>query len=131
VEPVEAATVEPRAGTIRVLAEGDGDQVLTLVKNMLLTYGFRWDPEGLDADVLAPDRYLQDGGTFLVLERDGHIMGTIAGRRLDRERLELCRISENAGRARFVDRALALCARLALGLTLISTRRTDPAPGPG
>ncbi|MEB3205019.1 MAG: GNAT family N-acetyltransferase [Candidatus Sericytochromatia bacterium] len=91
-EPVEATTVEPRAGTIRVLADGDGDQVLTLVKNMLLTYGFRWDPEGLDADVLAPERYLQEGGTFLVLERDGHIMGTIAGRRLDRERLELCRM---------------------------------------
>ncbi|MEB3237917.1 MAG: GNAT family N-acetyltransferase [Candidatus Sericytochromatia bacterium] len=91
-ESVEPLAAEPHAGLIRVLADGDGDQVLTLVKNMLLTYGFRWDPDGLDADVLAPERYLQDGGTFLVLERDGHIMGTIAARRLDGECLELCRM---------------------------------------
>ncbi|MEB3298660.1 MAG: GNAT family N-acetyltransferase [Candidatus Sericytochromatia bacterium] len=88
----ESAVSGEGIGEIRVLGDEDGEQVLTLVKNMLLTYGFRWDPDGDDADVLEPRRYVEEGGTFLVLVRDGHIMGTLAARKLDNRRLELRRM---------------------------------------
>lgn len=77
---------------IRALDEGDCDQVVNLVKNMLLTHGFSWDPEGEDRDVADPRSYGRSGGTFLVLERNARIIGTIAARRLDSERVELCRM---------------------------------------
>ncbi|MBM3274123.1 MAG: GNAT family N-acetyltransferase [Candidatus Sericytochromatia bacterium] len=65
---------------------------MSLVKNVLLTYGFSWDPDRQDRDVLDPAAYGRDGGTFLVLEKGDEILGTIAARRLDDDRVELRRM---------------------------------------
>ncbi|MBU6428461.1 MAG: GNAT family N-acetyltransferase [Cyanobacteria bacterium REEB65] len=77
---------------IRPFAEGDREQVVALVQNMLLTHGLGWDPAGSDRDVTDPGAYGRDGGTFLVLEGGGKIFGTIAARRLESGSAELCRM---------------------------------------
>lgn len=78
--------------TIRGYRLGDELQVEALVKNVLLAYGFPWDPDGRDRDVRDPGAYGQSGGTFLVLELGNQILGTIAARRLDPRRVELRRM---------------------------------------
>ncbi|MBM3268871.1 MAG: GNAT family N-acetyltransferase [Candidatus Sericytochromatia bacterium] len=82
----------PQTWQIRAFQPGDEEQVVSLVKNVLLTYGFRWQPDGPDADVLDPDAYGRGGGTFLVLEATGQILGTIAARKVDAQRVELRRM---------------------------------------
>lgn len=78
--------------TIRSFDQADEQQVVTLVKNVVITYGFNWDPENADRDVMDPATYMRDGGTFLVLEVGGQILGTIAARKLDNRRVELRRM---------------------------------------
>ncbi len=82
----------PQTWQIRAFRPADEGQVVALVKNVLLTYGFPWDPGGLDQDVLDPAAYGRAGGTFLVLESGEQILGTIAARRLDGQRVELRRM---------------------------------------
>lgn len=77
---------------IRTFGHGDEEQVVTLVKNVLITYGFTWDPDDGDKDVLDPAAYTRSGGTFLVLEVGDQILGTIAARKLDGRRVELRRM---------------------------------------
>lgn len=77
---------------IRTFDPSDQQQVVALVKNVLITYGFTWDPDNGDKDVLDPSAYTRSGGTFLVLEAGGQILGTIAARKLDSRRVELRRM---------------------------------------
>jgi putative acetyltransferase len=51
----------------------------SVIRDVLQEYGLPWEPTGADRDVLEVETaYLQTGGEFWVVERQGEIVGTAA-----------------------------------------------------
>ncbi len=64
---------------VRDWQEEDRAGAASVIRNVLEEYGLPWEPTGADRDVLEVETaYLQTGGEFWVVEREGKIVGTAA-----------------------------------------------------
>jgi putative acetyltransferase len=62
---------------IRPWQPGDRALAAEIIQSVLAEYGLGWEPEGADQDVLQVERcYLETGGEFWVIERQGTLVGT-------------------------------------------------------
>lgn len=62
---------------IRPWQSGDRALAAKIIGSVLAEYGLSWEPEGADQDVLQVERcYLETGGEFWVIERQGKLVGT-------------------------------------------------------
>ena len=62
---------------LRTYRPGDEPAVFALVKTVLSQYGLKTNPEETDRDIQDICKsYLENGGQFKVLERDGQIIGS-------------------------------------------------------
>ncbi|MBK4730888.1 GNAT family N-acetyltransferase [Oxynema sp. CENA135] len=64
---------------IRPWQPQDRDRCARIIETILREYGLGWEPQGADRDVLEVERcYLQAGGEFWAIEREGEIVATSA-----------------------------------------------------
>ncbi|MBE9167935.1 GNAT family N-acetyltransferase [Pleurocapsales cyanobacterium LEGE 06147] len=64
---------------VRDWQERDRAEAAAVIRDVLQEYGLPWEPTGADRDVLEVETtYLQAGGEFWVVERQGEIIGTAA-----------------------------------------------------
>ncbi len=64
---------------IRAWQPSDRAIAARLIGGVLTEYGLGWEPEGADRDVLEVEtHYLDRGGEFWAIERDGQLVGTSA-----------------------------------------------------
>jgi putative acetyltransferase len=64
---------------VRDWQEEDRAKAASVIRDVLQEYGLPWEPTGADRDVLEVETaYLQTGGEFWVVERQGEIVGTAA-----------------------------------------------------
>lgn len=64
---------------VRDWQEKDRAEAASVIRDVLQEYGLPWEPKEADRDVLEVETaYLQTGGEFWVVEREGKIVGTAA-----------------------------------------------------
>ena len=122
---------------IRDYRPGDEADVFRIVKDALAEYGLATNPEKTDADLKdIRQSYMADGGTFRILESDGHTIGSFGLYASTRESCELRKMyllpefrGQGLGRRLLED---ALRAAKALGfseMTLETNSRLKEAIG--
>ncbi|MDY6940137.1 MAG: GNAT family N-acetyltransferase [Cyanobacteriota bacterium] len=71
--------VKYRDFLIRDWQPSDRHLAAKAIASILAEYGLDWEPEGADLDVVEVEKfYLEAGGEFWTIERDGKIVGTSA-----------------------------------------------------
>ena len=64
---------------VRTGSDADAAGATAVVRQVLLEHGLQFEPAGLDADIVAPDRHFSGaGGAFYVAVENGRIVGTAA-----------------------------------------------------
>lgn len=65
--------------TVRLWQPDDRDAVVSVLGQVLTEYGLNFEPEEADEDVVhVQSHYMDRGGEFWVIEKDGKIVGTAA-----------------------------------------------------
>lgn len=81
------------APCIRSFRPGDEPAIADVIKSVFDEYGFTWEPEGYNRDSFEIAKYyLDDGGGFWVMERDGKIIGTVGIKKRSNDLCELYRL---------------------------------------
>ena len=109
---------------LREASNADAPAIRELVFSVLRSYGLQPDPADTDRDLEDIERnYLQSGGTFVVLEENGRIVGSCGLLRIENDECELRKMYLQAGyRGRGLGKQLlehALARAKALGFRAI------------